>query len=258
VRASQGTPHRYRLRYTKLGRIAFLGHLDLIRHLPRIFRRAGLDLFYTLGFHPKPELSFGPALGLGIPSLGEILDVTLVDDVDPADLLRALSRVTLEGIEVLDAARLGDNDRALGRVIVEAEFAARLPAGTDVAAACARFAGDEPLIIRRESEKGIARTIEVRRSLRSLSPFESAEARRRLEWADGPMAAFRIGVSHEGSARPSEVVAALWGTEIAAETDLARLALHAEQGLDPLRPAELRRGPQPEHRSESVPSAAAP
>ena len=40
----QGEPRRYRLRYTKLGRIAYLGHLDLIRHLPRIFRRAGLEL----------------------------------------------------------------------------------------------------------------------------------------------------------------------------------------------------------------------
>ena len=72
---AQGEPHRYRLRYTKLGRVAYLGHLDLVRHLPRIFRRAGLELFYSVGFHPKPELSFGPALGLGIPSLGELLDV---------------------------------------------------------------------------------------------------------------------------------------------------------------------------------------
>ena len=72
ARAPQGTPHGYRLRYTKLGRVAYLGHLDLVRHLPRIFRRAGLEIFYSVGFHPKPELSFGPALGLGIPSLGEL------------------------------------------------------------------------------------------------------------------------------------------------------------------------------------------
>src|SRR4029077_18943155 len=98
-RAAQGTPFRYRLRYTKLGRVAFLGHLDLVRHLPRIFRRAGFSLYYSEGFHPKPELSYGPALGLGIPSLGELVDVTLVDDVSPDELLRRLARVTLDGIE---------------------------------------------------------------------------------------------------------------------------------------------------------------
>ena len=94
-RAPQGTPHRYRLRYTKLGRVAFLGHLDLVRHLPRIFRRAGFSLYYSEGFHPKPELSYGPALGLGIPSLGELVDVTLVDDVGPEELLRRLARVKI-------------------------------------------------------------------------------------------------------------------------------------------------------------------
>src|SRR5204862_5910433 len=104
---------RYRLRYTKLGRIAYLGHLDLIRHLPRIFRRAGLDLFYSSGFHPKPELSFGPALGLGIPSLGELLDVSLTDHLEPGELLGRLRPVSLPGIEFLDAAKLANDDRAL-------------------------------------------------------------------------------------------------------------------------------------------------
>ena len=75
----------------------------------------GFELFYSEGFHPKPELSFGPALGLGIPSLGELLDVTLVDDVSPDELLRRLARVTLDGIEFLEAARLGPADRARRR-----------------------------------------------------------------------------------------------------------------------------------------------
>src|SRR5205814_4024006 len=119
-RPPQGTPHRYRLRYTKLGRVAFLGHLDLVRHLPRIFRRAGFTMFYSDGFHPKPELSYGPALGLGIPSLGELCDVTLIDDVAPEELLRRLARVTLDGIEFLEAARLGPADRPVGGVIAEA------------------------------------------------------------------------------------------------------------------------------------------
>ena len=242
-RPSQGAAHRYRLRYTKLGRVAFLGHLDLIRHLPRIFRRAGFELFYTVGFHPKPEMSFGPALGLGIPSLGELCDVTLVDDLDPAELLDRLARVTLEGIDFLGAARLGDGDRALGRVIAEAEFVARLPAGADAAAALARAAGVEPLTVRRESDKGISRTVDVRRSLRGVAPLDDDALRRRLEWPSGDLLAFRVAVSHEGSARPAEVIAALAGEAIAADADYARLALRGEAGRDPMSPAEFRTAP---------------
>jgi radical SAM family uncharacterized protein/radical SAM-linked protein len=229
-RLLQAKPRGYRVRYTKLGRVVYLGHLDLTRHLPRIFRRAGFEIYYSVGFHPKPELSFGPALGLGIPSLGEILDVKLVDDVDPQELARRLGRVTLDGIEIREVARVLDGERALGRVITEAEFIARLPAGVDAASGLLRRAGDEPLMIRRESDKGIARTVDVRKTLRSLAAYEDADARRRLDWSEGAMISFSVSVSNEGSARPSEVVAALFGADVAAETDLARLALWGEGG----------------------------
>ena len=242
-RSLQGKQHGYRVRYTKLGRVIYLGHLDLVRHLPRIFRRAGLEIYYSVGFHPKPELSFGPALGLGIPSLGEILDVKLVDDLPPDEVARRLARVSLDGIDILEVARVLDNDRALGRVITESETIAQLPVGTDVAAALARFAGDEPLRILRESDKAIARTVDVRKTLRSLSLFEDAEARRRLGWADGPMISFAVSVSNEGSAKPIEVVTTLFGAEIAQKTDLARLALWGDERIDPLCVSELRRRP---------------
>src|SRR6185369_6993740 len=67
----------YRIRFAKVGRAAFLGHLDLVRLLARSFRRADLPLAMTRGFSPKPRISFGPALGLGVPSLGELMDVDL-------------------------------------------------------------------------------------------------------------------------------------------------------------------------------------
>jgi radical SAM family uncharacterized protein/radical SAM-linked protein len=226
-RTPQAAPHRYRLRYTKLGRVAFLGHLDLVRHLPRIFRRAGFGLFYSEGFHPKPELSYGPALGLGIPSLGELVDITLVDDVSPDELLRRLARVTLDGIEFLEAARLGPADRPIGGMIAEAEYAARLPDDVDVAPAFARAGGSDPLPILRTSEKKIGRMIDVRKTLLGATRWEDGAARRRLEWDGGQTVTFRIAVGPQGSARPSEALAALFGDEVAGRADVARLALRA-------------------------------
>ncbi|HEX8115111.1 MAG TPA: TIGR03960 family B12-binding radical SAM protein, partial [Kofleriaceae bacterium] len=45
----------YRIRFAKVGRAAFLGHLDLVRLLARSFRRADLPLAMTRGFSPKPR-----------------------------------------------------------------------------------------------------------------------------------------------------------------------------------------------------------
>ena len=95
----------YRIRYAKVGRAAFLGHLDLMRLLSRSFRRADLPLAVTRGYSPKPRISFGPALGLGVPSLGELLDVDLehvVPGVKSWDVVDDSLRVELSAEEVLD------------------------------------------------------------------------------------------------------------------------------------------------------------
>src|SRR5262249_48394916 len=43
---------RFRVRYAKLERAAYLGHLDLTRILQRLFRRAEIEIAYSRGFHP--------------------------------------------------------------------------------------------------------------------------------------------------------------------------------------------------------------
>ena len=68
-----------------------LGHGDLIRELPRVLRRAGLRLKYSQGFHPKPELSFAPALSLGVASIDEYVDAAIIDPPSIEQMLERLS-----------------------------------------------------------------------------------------------------------------------------------------------------------------------
>ncbi|HEY2900153.1 MAG TPA: TIGR03936 family radical SAM-associated protein, partial [Polyangia bacterium] len=205
------------------------------------FRRAGLELFYSVGFHPKPDLSFGPALGLGIPSLGELIDVRLIDRLQPDELLRRLRPVSLDGVRFLAAAVLGENDRVLGRVVTQTEFAARLPADTDASDALARFTSGAPLRVRRAADGeaarksngaggGLDRIVDVRKSLLSVDVLEDQAVRVALDWPDGALIRFRISVSQEGSSRPIEVVTALLGQALASRTELARLNLWSSDG----------------------------
>jgi radical SAM family uncharacterized protein/radical SAM-linked protein len=256
VREAQGAAYRYRLRYTKLGRVSYLGHLDLVRHLPRIFRRARVELLYSIGFHPKPELSFGPALGLGVPSLGEILDVKLAEPIDPAELVERLNGVTLDGIRWLGGVALGDpeGDRALGKVLARSELWAMLPRGIAARPGLLRWQGGEPLkVLRRGEGAGVGRMVDLRQSLRSLAAVapggaDDQSVRARLLWNDPDdldceIVAFQLAISTEGSAKPGEVVAGLWGEAVAADVTCARVALWAADGdrlLDPLDTAALR------------------
>jgi radical SAM-linked protein len=252
---------RYRLRYTKTDRIAYLGHLDLIRHLPRIFRRAGLDMFYSSGFHPKPELSFGPALGLGIRSLSEIIDVHLAEEVEPAELVRRLNAVTLDGIRFLAATALRTDDRALGRLLGRARYLALMPDAAAVATAQVTFAEGAPLFVVREGDRGIGRRLDVRRTLLDVGPGDEDLARQ-VGWPAEHTLAFALAVDAEASARPAEVVKALGGPE---DAELVRVGLDAalgdgEQGLrylDPLDATALRNAP-PRPRPATAPPAPAP
>src|ERR1043166_2759056 len=88
-----GPPKRFRLRFEKTGPAALLGHLDLGRELPRAIRRAGVRLRYSEGFHPKPDLSFGPALSLGVASLDEYVDAKLIDAPGTEELVARLANV---------------------------------------------------------------------------------------------------------------------------------------------------------------------
>ena len=66
---------RYRITFTKLGHARHLSHLELVRVFTRAFRRIGLRLKHSRGFHPMPKLSFGSALPVGVESMEEIVDI---------------------------------------------------------------------------------------------------------------------------------------------------------------------------------------
>ncbi|MGB3200606.1 MAG: TIGR03960 family B12-binding radical SAM protein [Nodosilinea sp.] len=81
---------RLRVTLGKLGTMALLGHLDLVRLLDRALRRAGLPIAFTGGFHPGPRLSPANALPLGATSSGEVIDFELTRAIAPADFLQQL------------------------------------------------------------------------------------------------------------------------------------------------------------------------
>jgi hypothetical protein len=70
---------RVRIRFRKQGDLRLIGHRDLVRLLERLFRRAGIGLAMSQGFHPKPRMSFPSALALGIEGLDEVMEVELAE-----------------------------------------------------------------------------------------------------------------------------------------------------------------------------------
>lgn len=73
---------RVRVWFGKLGDMALISHLDLLRLFDRVLRRASLPISFSGGFHPSPRMAITMALPLGVTSSGEIIDFELTQEVD--------------------------------------------------------------------------------------------------------------------------------------------------------------------------------
>jgi radical SAM-linked protein len=81
---------RVRIRFSKQGDLRLIGHRDLMRCLERVFRRAGLALSFSQGFHPKLRMTFPLALAVGIEGVDEVMEVELAESYTAEELLRRL------------------------------------------------------------------------------------------------------------------------------------------------------------------------
>jgi len=107
--------HRYRLIFQKTEDLIFLSHIDLIRSLERLFRRADLPVRLAGKFHPMPRLIVALALPLGVHGLREVLDVELTEPFPPKEILSALRSKSPVGLHFLDCMTV--SGKASSRVV---------------------------------------------------------------------------------------------------------------------------------------------
>ena len=100
------SPHRVRVRYAKSGDLRMISHRDLVRALERLFRRAGIELAMSQGFHPRPLMTFPDALSLGIEAHDEVMDLGLVNPCQPQEMLEQLQRHAQHGLVIRSVSTL--------------------------------------------------------------------------------------------------------------------------------------------------------
>ena len=96
----------YLLNFTKGGRAAYLGHLELVELFKRALRRAGIEPAMSEGFHPQPKISFLTALPLGISSEDEYLRLVTTDIYSPGELAASLSGKLPTDVKIKNARML--------------------------------------------------------------------------------------------------------------------------------------------------------
>jgi radical SAM family uncharacterized protein/radical SAM-linked protein len=207
-----------RVRYAKLGRLVALSHLETMHALLRAVRRAGLHVAYSQGFHPKPRVSFGPALPVGVESLCEYLDLELVGAADPAEVLRRLAPELPEGLRVQEAAEVDPKAPSISEAQRAVHYRAEFPTESwDQALLEERVLGFHDA-----GQAVVTRTVAPKNRHRGRGQKVAVKKGREIDLkeivthlaVEGPRSvAFSLKADPSGSAKPAEVLAAIFGED---------------------------------------------
>ncbi|MFO7891982.1 MAG: TIGR03960 family B12-binding radical SAM protein [bacterium] len=110
-----------RIAYSKNSELRFISHLETMRIFQLNFHRAKIDLAYSQGYHPRPKISSGPPLPLGLCSINEYLDVQLKNTC-PADFNQQLNKFFAPGITILESKIIHKKSPSLTCIISLASY----------------------------------------------------------------------------------------------------------------------------------------
>ena len=161
-----------RVRYSKRGKVRFVGHRDLARTFERAFRVAQLPLAFSQGFSPRPKVSLGLALGVGYESDAEYLDLELVEPVDLESLPCVLAAALPDGVTVDGVVQLVARAPALQESITSVEYriAPATLRASQLAAAVERLLAADELTIE-TTRKGRKVVEDLRPGIVHLAPL---------------------------------------------------------------------------------------
>jgi radical SAM-linked protein len=96
---------RYAIKFSKESEIKFISHLDLMKTIQRIVRRAKLPVEYSKGFNPHMSLSIAQPLSVGIYSTGEYMDLVLENEMPESEIKELLIKNAPMGINIFEVVK---------------------------------------------------------------------------------------------------------------------------------------------------------
>jgi radical SAM family uncharacterized protein/radical SAM-linked protein len=99
---------RYLAFYGKVGIAKYFSHTDVNNIIQRGFRRAGIPVCFTKGFHPKMIVSYPPALPLGMEGRAEVIEFRSDYAIPENEFAEYVNAYLPKGVRFLCLERLED------------------------------------------------------------------------------------------------------------------------------------------------------
>lgn len=153
---------KVRVRFHKGKAVKYLSHLDILRTFERALRRAGIQMLYSEGFHPKPKLAFASALSVGVTSEAEYADFEVVEGQTAAFVMERLNRVLPDGLKIVEAESAPASAAALMAVVNAASYKLHVhKVDPELGERIQTLLNKEEICVERQGKKAL-RTLDIR------------------------------------------------------------------------------------------------
>ena len=112
------------LKYTKSLDARFISHIDLLKHIGRILRRADIPVKHSQGFNPHALLFFSPPMVLGVNSYAEY--VAIDTDMKGEEVFERFNRSVPDGLKAISWFKTEKNPNIQGKS-VSADYVIDVP-----------------------------------------------------------------------------------------------------------------------------------
>lgn len=192
----------YRIKFAKLEDLMYISHLEVIKTLRRIIRRAELPAAFSQGYNPRIKLSIGPPLAVGLISRGEYFDLELESEIETEKMIRDLNQVSPKDLKFLEAVKVPSDIRSLSSLLDTAIYTINFNYSETKTLAeekemLKEFMEEEEIMIIRHRRKKSDREIDLK------TRIFSAEIREKNHWQ------FAVVTGSRGNLRPEELNRAL-------------------------------------------------
>ena len=144
---------KLRMQITKDPEIRFISHLEYARTISRAIRRAKLPAAYSEGFNHHLKFSLASALGVGVVSYTEFVEIELAEPMEVELAAKALDKALPRGIRVLAADAVDTHHAALMSQAAGANYRVTLPYSRDISQAVTAFNEAPQLLFKKAAPK---------------------------------------------------------------------------------------------------------
>ncbi len=150
---------RLRVQYQKIGRLRYLGHLEVLKTMERVVRRAALPFAISQGFSPRMRIAYSAATPLGMYSYDEYFDLFLTEYIPAKECLRRLQENCPADLMPQHCAYVSNKEASLDSSLVLTEYSVDLygPSLQKAQASLdALLDADELIVIKKGKEKSLS------------------------------------------------------------------------------------------------------